>query len=52
MKYLEAGGDLNTLNDKGETPLAFASQDFLTKLNLSNAIVKKMSIGALQADNN
>lgn len=40
LKFLERGGDLNLLNDKRQTPVAFASQDMLDRLCLSSATAK------------
>ena len=33
MRIIEFGGDLNELNNKKQTPLAFANSDFLKKIH-------------------
>lgn len=39
MMIINAGGDLNNLNVKGDTPLAFGSLSMIKLLNLSNGTV-------------
>ena len=51
MLMLDNNGNLNNANDKGQTPLAFASESTLKRLDLENAVATTTS-SSLNFDNN
>jgi ankyrin repeat protein len=42
IMLIESNGDLNILNDKGQTPLAFGDKNLLSILNLTCGVTHKM----------
>ena len=52
MLMLDNNGSLNSINDLGQTPLAFASRNTLKRLDLENAIATTTSSLVQNFDNN